>query len=255
MTNQLLVIISLFAASASFATGADKASYPPVRFYVANFPPYAFINPVTPTGFFVDIIKAMAKHADHNGSLDIVPWKRAQRELLELKDKSPKLIFPLIRSTDRESQYRWIAEVFTDDLVLIVRNSEKRDIKNLSDAVGLKIGVVGGSALLTELQQDGKHQIDVAPDIESCAKKLNLGRIDAWYVSRWVGVSTFKHIGMDAKNFRVSPAFHRMPISLAASLDTPDEVIKLWEKAFKAIKASGEYDTILKKWKESTGDS
>ena len=253
MIKQLIVFIALFTASPAQSAEANKTA--PVRFYVANFPPYAFINPVTPTGFFIDIIKAMAKHANHSGSLDIVPWKRAQRELLELKDNNPKLIFPLIRSAERESQYRWIAEVFTDDLVLFVRNTEKREIKSLKDAVGLKIGVVGGSALLTELEQSGKHQIDIAPDIDSCAKKLELGRIDAWYVSRWVGISTFKHVGIDPKSFRVSPAFHRMPISLAASLDTPDSVIQLWEKAFKAIKASGEYDSILKKWKESTGDS
>lgn len=253
MIKQLVVFITLFVGQSAFSSEANKTA--PVKFYVANFPPYAFINPVTPSGFFIDIIKAMAKHADHNGSLDIVPWKRAQRELLELKDKNPKLIFPLIRSAEREAQYRWIAEVFTDDLVLFVKNSEKREIIKLSDAIGLKIGVVGGSALLTELELGGKHQIEVAPDIDSCAKKLGMGRIDAWYVSRWVGVSTFKHVGLDAKNFRVSPAFHRMPISLAASLDTPESVIKLWEKAFKAIKDSGEYDAILKKWKESTGDS
>jgi polar amino acid transport system substrate-binding protein len=253
MIKQLTVFIALFVSL--FAQTAEAEKTAPVRFYVANFPPYAFINPVTPTGFFIDIIKAMAKHADHSGSLDIVPWKRAQRELLELKDKTPKLIFPLIRSAERESQYRWIAEVFTDDLVLFVRKTEKREIKSLSDAVGLKIGVVSGSALLTELERGGEHKIDIAPDIDSCAKKLELGRIDAWYSSRWVGISTFKHVGIDSKGFLVSPAFHRMPISLAASLDTPDAVIKLWKKAFKAIKDSGEYDTILKKWKESTGDS
>jgi polar amino acid transport system substrate-binding protein len=254
MIKQLIVIIAIFA-NTSILAAAEKDKSAPVRFYVANFPPYAFINPVSPTGFFIDIIKAMAKHASHNGSLDIVPWKRAQRELLELKDNTPKLIFPLIRSPERESQYRWIAEVFTDDLVLFVRNTEKRDIKTLDDAVGMKIGVVGGSALLNELELNRKHITDIAPDIDSCAKKLEMGRIDAWYVSRWVGISTFKHVGIDAKKFRISPAFHRMPISLAASLDTPDSVIQAWKNAFKLIKASGEYDAILKKWKESTGDS
>jgi len=253
MINQILVVVSILTGSPSLASEASKPA--PVHFYVANFPPYAFVTPDAPTGFFIDIIKAMAKHANHSGSLDIVPWKRAQRELLELKDNTPKLIFPLIRSSERENQYRWIAEVFTDDLVLFVRSGVKRDIKTLSDAEGLNIGVVGGSALLTELKKSGKHQIDIAPNIENCAKKLELGRIDAWYVSRWVGVSTFKHVDIDAKKFRVSPAFHRMPISLAASMDTPDSIIQIWKKAFEAIKASGEYDSILKKWKDSTGDT
>ncbi len=248
----LLVWESLPAFGAPGAE-APNAKTPQAKFYVANFPPYAFLGPAGPSGFFVDAIKSMAPHANHTGTLGVVPWKRAQHELLKLKDGAPKLIFPLIRSPERESAYRWVAELFTDDIVLFFPKG-KQPVTSLAAAAGLRIGVVGGSALLPEVQSVPGIVVDIASDMESCAKKLKAGRVDAWYSTRWVGVSTLKHLGMRADDVMISPSFRRMPIYLGASPETPDEVVAAWAKAFDIIKANGTYDKILKKWKTETGD-
>lgn len=230
-----------------------------VQLYVADFPPYAYLDAKDPnaqaSGFFVDAVQAMAKKAgpEYAGKLDVLPWKRAQQELKQAGDQRAKLIFPLIRTEEREKNYRWVAELYVDDIVLIVPKDEPRVMESLADAKNMRIGVVGGSALLAELKEQKDIKLEVAPDIVSCAKLLNAGRIDAWYVSKWVGISTLHKLGIPATTWRVTPAFHRLSIFLGASLDTPDKVKDAWSKAFDAIKADGEYERLLKKWKKQTG--
>jgi polar amino acid transport system substrate-binding protein len=247
-----LVLLGAPRASAEEGKINGPEPEPKVEFFVANFPPYAFTDAAGSSyGFFVDAVNAMAKYAGHYGSVDVVPWKRAQKALQET-EKGPKLIFPLIRSPERENIYRWVAELYVDDIVLLSKKDGKT-LESLADARGLRVGVVGGSALLPELKADKGQVIEVAPDIESCAKLLKAGRIDAWYVSKWVGLSTLKHAGISKDDVKVSPAVRRMSIFLGASMGTSDKVVEAWSQAFEKIKADGSYEKLLNKWRDHSG--
>lgn len=105
-----------------------------------------------------------------------MPWARA----MITAARGNCLIFPLARTPERESAWQWLTPLARDRLVLVLTPAAAQRGRELADLRALKVGSVRSAFVLGRLTALGFKNIDVAPAEIANAKKLTLGRIDAW---------------------------------------------------------------------------
>ena len=105
-----------------------------------------------------------------------MPWPRAYR----CAERGNALLFPLIRTPGRERDWQWIAPLLTDALVLVLAPAGARAGHRAADLQDLQIGTIRDSFISARLADLGFHNVEFAPSERTNARKLGLGRLDAW---------------------------------------------------------------------------
>jgi polar amino acid transport system substrate-binding protein len=122
-------------------------------------------------------------------------------------------------------------------------------IKNRNQLAGVRVGVLDGSPLEEWLQAEKAVKIDSAATQSINARKLQAGRIDAWFVVRQVGLHEFAAEGFDRQELESGLSLRAINLYLAASPDFPALESKKWREAFDLIKKDGTYARIVSKYK------
>lgn len=237
--NYLILALSLFS---TLAYGNQSE----IEIVTGVIPPYTYLVNEKPRGLVVEMVQAMAKHANHSGKIKFLPWKRA---LLEVETASePRLIIPLNRSPEREDQFFWVQEMYIDKTVLVTHKGFHPELEFIDQARRLKTGVLLGSPLETQLRRLNFVEIEATVDEETNARKLQAGRIAVWHVARLVAPFVFERHAFSPKNLQFGPSLDENDLYLGGSRNLPIEQAEIWREAFKKIKADGTYDAIVKKY-------
>ena len=134
-------------------------------------------------GITIEILQEATKHGAPTFRYRLgLPWKRAQNMVLEAGNNATALI-PLTRTSKRESQYVWIADMFTHQPRL---STTVLTSLPLEKAKNLDIGVIRGSAMIPLFEQIGLIKLMQVDSALQNAKKLANGRLDAVAESQYV---------------------------------------------------------------------
>lgn len=220
-----------------------------VEIVTGQIPPYSFEEDGKPAGVAVEIVQALAAIVGHSGKMTFVPWKRAVA-MAERSADAPRLILPLNRSPERESRFTWVVPLLTDATALITRKDGKPRIATYQEARGYSVGVLLGSPLETELRNKGFRRVDVGVDEETNARKLQLGRIDAWFVASMVAPFVYKRLGFQPSDLVYGAELQVNDLHLGATKSLSEAETKAWQSAMEKILRNGTYDQILKKYRQ-----
>jgi polar amino acid transport system substrate-binding protein len=244
------ILILFLAAVLAFAPGAGLHAQPPakeLRLLAAELPPYTFQIPPasvaeTPGvnhGYVYEVVTEMAKRIGHTGLVEFMPWGEAQR----ITRAQPNIgILVLTRTPERENQYRWLAKIVTDDLIVV--GGQGIDVSNLDKVKDRPIGVLGHSGAEALLKERGFTRIRPQPEEWLNARLMQQRRIDAWLAPRLMIIYAMREIGGNLEALNFGEIVRQSEIYLAASKDLSDAEAEKWGKAFVAVKADGTYQRI-----------
>lgn len=170
----------LTATATGFFSSRAHASDDSLRLIGAEIPPLASRD----DSVFLDPVMRLARCAGFQGDPTWLPLNRA---IAEGKSLGRSLIFPLVRRPSNEEQWNWLAPLGREETVLVVRRDALKDPNELRDPATLArlvVGVLRECSAVPSLQQSGFVQLEYAPDARSQARKLALGRIQAWMTTR-----------------------------------------------------------------------
>jgi polar amino acid transport system substrate-binding protein len=222
-----------------------------LRLITAELPPYTFqVPPATVAefpgpghGLVQEVVEEMARRAGHSGSIEYMPWTRAQ----QIAMTQPNIgILSLTRSPEREDRYRWLAKIVTDDLVLV--GGQGVDVRSLDKVKGRPTGVLLRSGAEALLREKGFTRIEPVPEEWLNAKKMKERRIDAWLAPRLMVIYAMQEVQGDLATLNIGEIVRESDIYLAASKDLPDAEAARWEQAFAAMQADGSYERIIRKY-------
>lgn len=186
------------------------------------------------TGLYVDVLAQVERRTGHHFVWKFQPWARAQ---LSARSDPNGLIPNFTRTPERESQYSWVGVVGWGRYGLFV--PRKLFGKSLAMLKGVKVGHLNGSEVVGVLQELGFTNLEAATNSESNARKLHLGRIDAWAINMWTGPTVFKSEGLPLNELRVLPLKEPSDQWLAASPQFPPEAAAQIGEALKRIQQDG----------------
>jgi len=137
-----------------------------------------------------------------------MPWTRA----LMTAQEGNALLFPLMRTPEREAGWQWLAPLMADRFVLVLAPGASR-------RGPLRVGALRGSFIGERLDEMGLRLVEFTSSELANARKLGLGRIDAWATMERVALAP-EHRAWLPAGFSVH-ALGMQPLSmwLAASPD------------------------------------
>lgn len=240
-------IAALLLAGCTIWTAGVHAA--PLEVVAAEFPPLVYTRDGVVQGVLADLVKEAGRRIGQEGGVKIYPWARALNMLQS--SETPRLIIPLTRSPDREKLFKWVYPLFEDRACLVTLKEKAMQLKRLTDARSMRVGVVLGSPLERQLRALGFGSLDTASDVASNARKLDVGRLDAWYVPETVARYTYREAGLDVARLDFGRAFEVMRIHLGASLATTEEDLAPWRAAFDEMRRDGTFNRLLRTWSDS----
>lgn len=157
---------------------------------------------------------AVAQRACHlltpqiDTDIDWMPWTRA----LVTAQEGNALLFPLMRTPEREADWHWLAPLLVDRFVLVLAPG--------AQAHGpLRVGALRGSFIGERLAELGYLQVEFTSSEAVNARKLGLGRIDAWATMQGVALAP-PHLASLPAGFTLHPlALRPLTMWLVASRD------------------------------------
>jgi polar amino acid transport system substrate-binding protein len=216
-----------------------------VRIGSANrYPPYSWINyEGHPAGFLVDLTRAVAEAAGINYELvtddfDLIQTRLASGGL--------EAVNGMRYSIERDASYD-----FSQPHLLISHSifvwSEDKNIRGLRDLKGRSVLVVRGDNMHEFLLQEKTGvNLKFAGSIKDAISLLSLHRAEAAVLDRYSALYYIRELNLSNLK-EIGKPFETFEFCFAVREDRRD-LIELFNQGLAAVKESGHYDRLLKKW-------
>lgn len=214
-----------------------------------EYPPFSYHVDGEARGFCVEIVRRILDRLGHDDTpIVFYPWARAY---MKLKTEDGHVLFPMVRSAERESLFRFVGPVFEDDVYFYRRAGSSVTVETLDDArrVG-SIGVTRDDFYHQLLTGFGFANLDISASQVHDFRKLAQGRVDLVPMGeRTLSSFVGRQFGLDPAMFeRVGPALLRPEIFIAFSRSTPDAIVARWQGALDELKDAGVYGAIMDRY-------
>ncbi|WP_286190128.1 transporter substrate-binding domain-containing protein [Labrenzia sp. R4_2] len=236
----------IFGICSSLGFGPLTASTAAQRylFVTAEVPPYSLPSDEGRTGFVIDVVRELLSRLDAPLEIVSLPWRRAMETL---KQGENVLMAPLARTPDRETRYKWVVPILTEEVRLYT--IDDGPILTLEAARKLpSITVQGGSAMEELGIRLGLQNLDVAPDNFSMVKMLAYGNSNAMISFRMLALWSMEREGLDPERLVPGEVLDRFDVSIAATLETPEEILQPIREAFDVMRSDGSLQMILERY-------
>jgi polar amino acid transport system substrate-binding protein len=240
-----------------FMGSAYSAEKTQLKAFYSNFPPYEFKGKDgNPTGFSMELFKAIAKKAGIPITIEFYPWKRGMRNL---EKNINSVIFTATRNESRENNYKWVGPITRRSINLYKLANSKYfdlDISTLNNEAALadilskqyRIGAVSGDASEINLKKQG-YYVYSSSIPETNVKQLFYGRFPI-LISLELSLA-FKLRKMERKFSdveKVAVFNDQYSYYFMFNKNVSCETVYRLQKALDIIKYNGVYKEIKKKW-------
>lgn len=200
-------------------------------------------NPTGPgVGMVCDLMRELSRRVGHLQSPDLYPLQRA---MMVAATGPGILMAPLARTPARERSYQWLVRLFDEDFVVVAKRGSNVDVSTLEKVGRLRVGVVREGVSAEYTKDQGWQGLQLATRDIANARKLNVGRIDAW-AGPWNGIlSNQRAAGLRVEDLRRGALLKRTSVYLVGSPDLDPAVGAAWRAAFADMGRDGSYDRIL----------
>ena len=207
-----------------------------------SYPPYEFSNNGIPSGFNVDLIRAIAAEMGFDVEIQLGPWSEMRQDLL---DGKIDLLMGVVYSTEGDQTFDFSVPYtyITFDLFVPVGSP----IQSLNDVRGKTI-VVQSGGLMHEYLQEGEITTDLIL-VENAADALNLveeGSYEAALVNRIQGQFLIRELGLNDVS-RVNLDFTPRKYGFAVA-EGNKELLALLNEGLYIVNATGELGQIQENW-------
>lgn len=210
--------------------GADdiKAQY-------ANFRPVSFVQDGVPQGPAIALTRMLIENLPISIATSPLPMKRI---IADLKTE-PFISVAIARTPDREADFIWIGELYTDHIVIATQSPMPR-VDSIEDARKLAhLGVTMGSASEIFLRGQKFANLELNRDYETQLKKLQEHRTDGWCAFHTTLLASAELSGLGTANLQIGAPLAPVSIWIAASKSVPPEIIATLRQRFDRLRENG----------------
>ncbi|MCW7541713.1 transporter substrate-binding domain-containing protein [Aquabacterium sp. A7-Y] len=242
----------LLAACLLFVGGVS-ANAGEIRVVTEEFPPYNLTEKGKVTGFSTEVVEAVLKEIGVQAGIQSMPWARAYDIA---RNTENVLIYSIARTPEREKLFKWVGAVAPSDWSLFAAREGGIRIERLDDAKKYQVATVNedageqflvsrGFVIGKNLQSSNKYEFNY--------DKLKRGRVDLWVANDLVARYLARRAG-DNPDQVLARVLYLPELSgsdglyMAFGPKTSDTVVERFRKGLDAIKKSGKYEALKRKW-------
>ncbi|WP_448214231.1 substrate-binding periplasmic protein [Colwellia sp. MEBiC06753] len=177
--KSIALVISLVMMSITNAI-ADPIKGKPLTIVTDIAPPLQFMNGNKLDGYTTRIVRDVLSKSQLEAKFAVYPWARAFKLATAQKNT---LIYPLIRTQEREDEFIWIGRLMTMKMSVIrMDTANHQPLTSLEDAKSLKLGIMRNDYIHQFLDQQGFEEFahyHLASDLPQLMALLYTNKIDA----------------------------------------------------------------------------
>ncbi len=207
-----------------------------------SYPPYEYLNNGIPTGFNVDLIRAVAAEMGYEVEITLGPWSEMRQGLL---DGKYDLLMGMVPTAEREKDYDFsIPYTYITFDLFVPQNSNVRSLQDLED----KAVVVQAGGLMQEyLRETGfAGEIVLVQDIVNALRLVNEGAYPAALLNRLQGQFLISELGLSNVR-RVGTDVQSRKYCIAVK-DGNKELLARLNEGLYLVSSSGRLSEIQEEW-------
>ncbi|WP_296002254.1 ABC transporter substrate-binding protein [Rugamonas sp.] len=196
-----------------------------------------------------ELLNLAARETDVTLDIRALPFRR----LTALLNTRPQTLAVMWRLPEVENTRVWLAKLLSEQLVVLLRSDSVLNPKDLTSLRNMHIGVVLGGPAEVAVRRLGLTDIETASTAESNARKLAIGRIDAWVAFRSVADVTQRQIGSSMKAVRVGAVLQNMDLYLTCGSIKDEREVSQWKSTFMRLRKEGLQQSLLQRYDLALG--
>jgi PAS domain S-box-containing protein len=208
-----------------------------------NLPPYEFLDATgTPSGFNIDVLRAVADVVGLNVDIRLEPWSKVRDDL---ENGRIDIATGMIASAEREGRVDFSTPFLTINYAAFAR--EDSSVQSIEDLRGLELIVQRGDIM---------HDYAIANNLTSmlilvesqveALRMLASGKHDAALTSKLQGLYLIHKFKLS--NVEIAESFsHPQDLCFAVAEDNDELQAKL-NKGLRILKSSNRYEDIYQRW-------
>jgi PAS domain S-box-containing protein len=243
---RFLTILGVFLAlSVPSATGASSVTTKPKLIVGGDhdYPPYEFLENGKPTGFDIELMRAVAEVMGFDVEFRLGPWNKVRQDL---EQGRVNVLAGMYYSADRSRLVDFsVPHTMVTSGIFVRRDSP---IRSYADIQGKEIIVQEGDIIHDSLRRNGlASRIVAVPDVAQVLKLLASGKHDcAVMPSRLQGEYYVKAFRLANLKF-INSELPQLRYCFAVRKGDQDLLYKI-DEGLKILKFSGKYRDIYERW-------
>ena len=232
------------AQTSSFGPASICADDGPLVWAASEFPPYAWKDEQGLHGYAVELVELMAKRIGRDASISFFPWART----LRMTEQGQRCgVFPLLRTPERESHFRWLMSAGKTRYVFYGKPHAP-----LEDRAALRksrIGVLRGAPMKKQLQDEGFTQIIESSSYRDLLRMLENDTLTAIFGLEINLDGNLEVFGVKPDQLRKGPYMGSDELFFAASPALSDDEAEAWMQAWREVVRDGLVAKLRRKYK------
>ncbi len=226
---------------------ASRASARPgeMSWVASNLPPFAWSGANGPQGYVCELIQLMSAKLGRSADVSFYPWVRAVRMTREGDDFG---VFPLARTRERETQFRWLIPLVHMHYTFYVRVGSAANVDDAEALHRVQIGVLRGSAALGFLREHGYTNVVETQDYKDLVRHLSTGLVETIYGGTPMVNAAIEEFGYKLADFRTGLILEEADLYVATSLRVDGAEFERWQRAYRELQQDGSVARLLKKY-------
>ncbi|MEA2105300.1 MAG: transporter substrate-binding domain-containing protein [Bacteroidota bacterium] len=208
-----------------------------------DYPPYQLLDKKnTPTGFSVDLLKAIEKTMGLNISIELAPWNQVRSELEAGEIDG---LAAMSYSREREKKVNFSTPYLFITFDVFIRNNST--IKSIEDIKNKKVIVVNGDIMHDYLiNKKITDYIIPVKNYQTALRLLSAEEYDCALLNKIQGEFTINEFNLSNLT-PLGEAIKTQELCFAIKKDNPKLVAQI-NDGLQIVKSTGEYDRIYDKW-------
>jgi len=238
-------------ALAGLPVGSCLAADQRLSIVTEEWAPYNYAEGGVVKGQSVEVVQALARSLAVPIDIQLLPSMRATVAL----DSQPRtMMITMLRTPEREARYKWIGPLGESSIYFYKRKGSPLAINSLEDAKKVPLICARQAGLtVSRLRAAGFTNLNSSAfEGKAVYRMLLFGRCDLAVSDSPLGVAhALKQMGFPPDAVVQTPVkILSLPLFIACSKDFPDAEIARWQTALDAMKRSGAFQAILRKYGE-----
>lgn len=247
LTFSFLIFVFLGTAFASADT------FDELNVLTEYYPPFNYEEENQIKGISVDLLLEVTDEMDsalQKSDIQLKQWSKAYQQA---KNKPGNMLFSTTRTEKRENLFKWAGPIASNQFCLIVKKASGITITDINDIMkkNLKITVVHDDVAQQMLQTAGvpaDHMID-RPFPGLCIMDLHRNNADAMAYGKHAVMWMLGLYGFNSHDYTSAYTIQEGDLYYAFNKNVEDEVVNNFQQALDTVKATGEFETILERYR------
>ncbi|QYF94927.1 transporter substrate-binding domain-containing protein [Massilia sp. PAMC28688] len=198
------------------------------------------------SGLYVEVLEAIAAHADTSFDVQLLPFPRLRQYLKEGRLTAVLAVPNNAMLADSVA----VGDVMEFDVVAVGRRGTR--VRTLEELRGKKICLTRGSSLVPELYADKRFLLKEVSNHDSCPKMLDAGRVD-FIISLPIGLAhLLPRMGKTPADFGEPYLIKRVPVQLLVSRWHANQTtVQTLRMALERAKGAGSIASIQSRYEKA----